>query len=157
MFRNVTQGRCFFGQMNYYIGKRAASEGRASLYPTVDFCQFPEAICASEFSHQLRWVAGMFYWIQEVQSYDKRGWNYMEQLRGMSLNTTLNGDIDGAFVIQLDCILKTGNVNCDVGDNSTDLLVEIMSTVMTFNLPTMSPTVTQPTDPPVPLPTTVSQ
>lgn len=40
VFRNVTRGRCIFGQLNYYIGKRAATEGRPSLYPNVDFCKF---------------------------------------------------------------------------------------------------------------------
>ena len=44
MFRNVTQGRCFYGQLNYHIGSRAASEGRPSLYPRIDFCSFPEAV-----------------------------------------------------------------------------------------------------------------
>lgn len=152
MFRNVTRGRCLFGQMNYYIGKRAASEGRASLYPTVDFCRFPEAICASEYSHQLRWVSGMFHWIQEVQSFE----SYLDQIHDLSLNETLGGEIDGTLAMQVDCILKTGKVNCDVAANTTDLLREILSALMTFNHPTMSPTATQPTLPPEPLPTTVS-
>ena len=51
MFRNVTQGRCFYGQLNYHIGSRAASEGRPSLYPHIDFCSFPEAV--SSFNERL--------------------------------------------------------------------------------------------------------
>lgn len=153
MFRNVTRGRCFFGQMNYYLGKRAASEGRASLFPSVDFCQFPEAICASESSHLLRWISGMFYWIQEVQTFDKRGWSYLDQIRDISLNDTL-GDFDGVLPMQVDCILKTGNITCDIGSNTTNLVSDILSAIMSFDLPTTSPTATQPTLPPRPLPTT---
>ena len=39
VLRGVTRGRCFFGQLNYHIGARAAREGRPSLYPIVDFCE----------------------------------------------------------------------------------------------------------------------
>ena len=41
VLRQVTRGRCFFGQLNYFIGKRAATECRPSLYPDIDFCKFP--------------------------------------------------------------------------------------------------------------------
>lgn len=154
VFRNVTRGRCVFGQMNYYIGKRAADEGRASLYPTIDFCQFPETICASEFSHQLRWVSGMFHWVQEVQTFQSRGWSYMDELREITLNETMTGNINRTLSAQVDCILTTGKVDCDAAHDRTDLLGEILSAISSFGLPTMSPTVTPPTDPPVPLPTT---
>jgi hypothetical protein len=48
--------------LNYFLGARAAVEGRSSRYPTVDFCKDPEAICASEEHQELKWVAGLFYW-----------------------------------------------------------------------------------------------
>lgn len=41
VLRDVTRGRCFFGQLNYHIGKRAAMECRPSMYPEIDFCNFP--------------------------------------------------------------------------------------------------------------------
>eukprot|EP00804_Cyclotella_cryptica_P010088 CCRYP_018038-RD/>CCRYP_018038-RD protein AED:0.19 eAED:0.19 QI:308/1/1/1/0.81/0.70/17/2275/1193 len=154
VFRNVTRGRCFFGQLNYHIGKRAAIEGRPSLYPSVDFCEFPEAVCASEFSHELRWVAGMFHWIHVVQSYDQRGWSYMEKIRNISAIVAINGTIDSSLAMQVDCILKTGKVKCDVAMDTTDIFGEVLSAVANFNLPTASPTVTQPTLPPVDFPTT---
>ncbi|KAL7522748.1 hypothetical protein ACHAWX_007432 [Stephanocyclus meneghinianus] len=153
VFRNVTRGRCIFGQLNYYIGKRAATEGRPSLYPNVDFCKFPEAVCASEFSHELRWVAGMFHWIEEVQSYDQSGWTYMDQIRNVSANVAINGTLESSLAMQVDCILKTGKVKCDVAEDTTELFVEILSAVANFNLPTASPTVTQPTLTPVDTPT----
>lgn len=51
-----------FGKLNYFLGARAAVEGRTSRYPTIDFCKDPEAICDSEEHQELKWVAGLFYW-----------------------------------------------------------------------------------------------
>lgn len=51
-----------FGKLNYFLGARAAAEGRPSRYPDIDFCLDPEAICASEEHQELKWVAGLFYW-----------------------------------------------------------------------------------------------
>ena len=47
-----------FGKLNYYLGKRAADEGRESRYPSIDFCKDPEVICASAEYKELKWVAG---------------------------------------------------------------------------------------------------
>jgi hypothetical protein len=71
---------CNFGKLNYYLGARAAKEGRESKYPSVDFCKDPEVICSSSEYKELKWVAGMFYWMESVQSYNEGGWNYMDEL-----------------------------------------------------------------------------
>jgi len=76
-----TTGVCNFGKLNFYLGKRAATEGRASLYPNVDFCKRPDSICASTEHPELKWVAGLFYWMESVQSYNTGGWNYMDELK----------------------------------------------------------------------------
>jgi hypothetical protein len=52
----TVQGICSFGKLNYYLGKRAADEGRASRYPEVDFCRDPGAVCASEEHAELKWI-----------------------------------------------------------------------------------------------------
>merc|ERR1711935_483971 len=75
-----TTGICNFGKLNYYLGARAEKEGRSSRYPTVDFCKDPGVICSSEEHKELKWIAGMFYWIESLQSYDERGWNYIDEL-----------------------------------------------------------------------------
>ena len=59
-----TTGVCNFGKLNYYLGAHAASEGREARYPDVDFCEQPDAICASDEHKELKWIAGYFYWTE---------------------------------------------------------------------------------------------
>jgi len=75
-----TTGVCNFGKLNYYMGARAAREGRNASYPDVDFCQNPEKICSGG-PPELKWVAGFFYWLNAVQKYEKNGWNYLAKLK----------------------------------------------------------------------------
>jgi len=94
-----TTGVCNFGKLNFYMGKRAALEGRASIYPEVDFCRNPGAICEPGGPPELKWVAGFFYWLNSVQPYSSGGWKYQAELKkwvdgGMNLQDT--GFINGA-------------------------------------------------------------
>jgi len=75
-----TTGVCNFGKLNYYLGARAAKEGRYSKYWSVDFCRDPEQICSSSEYKELKWISGMFYWMESVQSYDRGGWRYTVEL-----------------------------------------------------------------------------
>jgi len=74
-----TTGVCNFGKMNYFAGKGAADRGRNALFPEIDFCQNPEAVCSTEYP-ELRWIAGFFYWLNDVQIYDVRDGNYLKTL-----------------------------------------------------------------------------
>jgi hypothetical protein len=67
--REVLQvrGVCNYGKLNYWLGARAAAEKRNSLYPDIDFCKNPGAICSDRRAPELRWVTGMFHWVQTVQ------------------------------------------------------------------------------------------
>ena len=56
----LTRGSCNIGKLNYYLGARAAREGRQSLYPDIDFCTDPEATCQSSVTEELRWTTAMF-------------------------------------------------------------------------------------------------
>jgi len=76
-----TTGVCNFGKLNYFLGKRAAEEGRGAVYPTIDFCKNPGAICDVSGPPELKWVAGLFYWMNAVQPYSAGGWNYKAELR----------------------------------------------------------------------------
>eukprot|EP00442_Polarella_glacialis_P058778 CAMPEP_0115087510 /NCGR_PEP_ID=MMETSP0227-20121206/23346_1 /TAXON_ID=89957 /ORGANISM="Polarella glacialis, Strain CCMP 1383" /LENGTH=604 /DNA_ID=CAMNT_0002477417 /DNA_START=83 /DNA_END=1898 /DNA_ORIENTATION=- len=94
-----TTGTCNFGKLNYYMGKRAAREGRVAMYPEIDFCRNPGAICDADSPQELKWVAGFFYWLNAVQPYSSGGWTYLEELKawvdgGMRLTDT--SFIDGA-------------------------------------------------------------
>ena len=75
-----TTGVCNFGKLNYYLGTRAAEEGRDSRYPSINFCETPDAICSSKEYPELKWIAGLFYWVESLQTYNVDGWNYLDEL-----------------------------------------------------------------------------
>eukprot|EP00485_Elphidium_margaritaceum_P006056 CAMPEP_0202699996 /NCGR_PEP_ID=MMETSP1385-20130828/13207_1 /ASSEMBLY_ACC=CAM_ASM_000861 /TAXON_ID=933848 /ORGANISM="Elphidium margaritaceum" /LENGTH=885 /DNA_ID=CAMNT_0049357093 /DNA_START=101 /DNA_END=2758 /DNA_ORIENTATION=+ len=87
-----TTGVCNIGKLNYYLGAKAFARTGEAAYPEVDFCKRPDYICSEEYP-ALKWIAGFFYWVQSVQSYDVGGWNYMTNLKewvdsGMDLSDT---------------------------------------------------------------------
>lgn len=41
----------------------------------------PEVICATTEFKELKWIAGEFYWIESVQSYNEGGWDYTTELK----------------------------------------------------------------------------
>lgn len=76
----LTRNTCNIGKLNYFLGARAAREGRTSLYPNIDFCDDPESICASEVTADLRWTSAFFEWSERVQRYNNAGWVYEDEL-----------------------------------------------------------------------------
>jgi hypothetical protein len=66
-----TTGRCNFGKLNKKIG---AGAGNQALYPELNFCRNPQSIC--EGPSELKWIAGIFYWISDPQIYDRDGFNF---------------------------------------------------------------------------------
>lgn len=67
-------------QYSYFLGKRAADEGRVARYPTIDFCKDPGAICNRSEHPELKWLGGMFYWVTSLQPYEN-GWSYVDNLK----------------------------------------------------------------------------
>merc|ERR1712166_772829 len=51
-----TTGVCNFGKLNWFLGKRGKDDGREVLYPTIDFCKDPEAICKPDSPPALKWI-----------------------------------------------------------------------------------------------------
>lgn len=101
-----------FGKLNYYLGKRAADEGRQTPYAEIDFCKNPEAICSSTKFTELPWIAGMLYWMESVQKYDG-GWNYMDKLHEF----VDGGFQDRAFIDAVSGIVNRGCHNPVSQDN----------------------------------------
>jgi len=114
-----TTGVCNFGKLNYYMGKRGANEGREVLYPDLDFCKNPEAICDDAAPPALKWIAGFFYWLNSVQSYvDDDGWKYMTKLREW---TAAGMDVtDRSYIDAASGIVNRGCYNPPCGGNVLD-------------------------------------
>jgi hypothetical protein len=114
-----TTGVCNFGKLNYYMGKRGKDEGRDVLYPTIDFCKNPEAICEPSSPPALKWIAGFFYWLNSVQSYvDKDGWVYMDKLTNWTdagMNTA-----DTSYINACSGIVNRGCYNPPCGGNAME-------------------------------------
>jgi hypothetical protein len=70
-----TTGRCNFGKLNKMLG---AAAGGNALYPQINFCQNPQAIC--EGPDELKWVAGIFFWVSDLQKYDNNGFSYKDDV-----------------------------------------------------------------------------
>ena len=96
----LTRNVCNIGKANYYLGKRAAVDGRSALYPNVDLCKFPEATCSSEFSEEMRWTIAMFEWAERIQTYNNK-WSYEEQL----IDFVDTGMTDDSFIMSVGRIL----------------------------------------------------
>lgn len=111
-----TTGVCNFGKLNYYLGKRAFDENRPSRYPTIDFCKDPEAICANEEFKELKWIAGMFYWVESLQTYDSDGWNYMTKLHEF----VDGGMTDMSFIDAVSGVVNRGCHNPPCGTGPLD-------------------------------------
>lgn len=76
------RGTCLYGKLNYHLGKNKADrEGpENALFPDVNFCEDPGQICAGANSVPLRWISGMYHWMENVQKYNKGGFNYQDEL-----------------------------------------------------------------------------
>ena len=82
----------------------------------------------------------MFYWTKNVQSFSKDGWNYRDKIQELSKGITETGEYNRTLIMSIDCILKTGSVDCDSAEDMTDQLNDVLSTITSFKLPTVSPT-----------------
>ncbi|GBG27222.1 Hypothetical Protein FCC1311_034442 [Hondaea fermentalgiana] len=108
-----TTGVCNFGKLNYYLGARAAAEGRAAPYADVNFCQDPEAICSSTQYPELKWTAGFWYWMESVESWSSSDFVYLDALR-----VYVDGGMSGtAFIDAVSGIVNRGcpALSCPAG------------------------------------------
>jgi predicted chitinase len=110
-----TTGVCNFGKLNFFMGKRAADEGREAIYPDSDFCKTPWSICDPEGPPELKWVAGFFYWLNAVQPYSSKGWVYADHLKAWVDGGRSRAD--NAFIDGASGIVNRGchDANCGTG------------------------------------------
>lgn len=104
-----TTGRCNFGMLNHYLGAGHLDPSQHArpaniLYPDVNFCRDPESICASTSHPELKWVAGLFYWMSSVQTYEREGFRYTERLRAF----VDGGMTDDSFIDGVSGIVNRG-------------------------------------------------
>lgn len=66
--------------------------------------QNPEVICSSPKYAELKWIAGLFYWMESVQSYNVRGWNYLKRLHAF----VDGGYSDPSFIDSVSGIVNRG-------------------------------------------------
>jgi len=156
-----TTGVCNFGKMNYFLGKKAADDGRDARYPTIDFCKDPGAICANQEYQELKWIAGLFYWVQSLQVYND-GWSYMNNLKAF----VSGGMKDMSFIDAVSGVVNRGCHNPPCGTGALDgayerkeNFIKVLEVLFDESgeprkiMPTSTPTRFPTTRSPTPLPT----
>jgi hypothetical protein len=108
---------------SYFLGKRAADEGRVARYADIDFCKDPGAICSRSEHPELKWIAGMFYWISSLQPYDN-GWNYLDELKLF----VDHGMKDDAFIDAVSGIVNRGKSERNVSSFLPPLSFQLQET-----------------------------
>eukprot|EP00571_Detonula_confervacea_P012972 CAMPEP_0172305388 /NCGR_PEP_ID=MMETSP1058-20130122/6691_1 /TAXON_ID=83371 /ORGANISM="Detonula confervacea, Strain CCMP 353" /LENGTH=1217 /DNA_ID=CAMNT_0013016979 /DNA_START=73 /DNA_END=3723 /DNA_ORIENTATION=+ len=101
----LTRGSCNYGKLNFHIGAQAAADNRPAIYPNIDFCTQPDAVCTDD-SMEMRYVVGMFEWIDKVQDYwdSTVGYSYKDEL----YKFVDNGMVDDMFISQVSHIVARG-------------------------------------------------
>lgn len=86
-----TSGRCGIGKLNKVL--------RAIKYfkDDIDLCINPELICQDS---NLRWISGLYYWVKDVQTYNRNNWNYINELEKFT-NSLLNTQDKMKFIDRL--------------------------------------------------------
>lgn len=136
-----TTGRLNFGKLNHFIGRSHVDRDNVGqvvagtlvkqapenpLYPDLDLCSNPELVCSTQEHKEIKWIAGIFFWMNEVQGYNNVGgpyasWNYHEQLKAY-----VDGGLTGSkFIDDVSGIVNRGcpDVSCPVS-GSVDGLVK---------------------------------
>lgn len=119
-----TTGRLNFGKLNHFIGRSHVAADKVGrvidgtvvkaapsnpLYADLDLCSNPQLICSTQEHKEIKWIAGLFFWMNEVQGYDNTGgpyasWNYHEQLKAY-----VDGGLKGSkFIDDVSGIVNRG-------------------------------------------------
>lgn len=116
-----TTGRLNFGKLNHFLGRSHVDPAYAGqvvdgiavtpapaepLYADMDLCSNPQLICSSTDHGEIKWIAGLFFWMNEVQGYNDPAfnWDYYAQLKAY-VDGGLKGD---AFINAVSGIVNRG-------------------------------------------------
>ena len=112
----MTKTTCGLGRINYYMGKRAYNDNRPSRYPNINFCTFPSIICGVTNAQwnggvypELRYVVALFHWIDRIESYNSKDWNYLDALKSY-VDGGMKVDDGNKFIDTVSSVLTRG---CD--------------------------------------------
>lgn len=129
-----TTGRQNFGTLNHYLGRSHVDPETIGktidgvtveappanpLYAELDFCSNPGLICSSEKSKEIKWIAGLFYWVTSVQAYSNEGGPYADWDYHNELKKYVEGGLKGSqFIDDVSGIVNRGcpNLTCSTGD-----------------------------------------
>lgn len=155
----LTKGTCTLGKLDTYLGQGAAERGGIYVYPDINFCTNPEAICNHPRSNELRWVLGLLEWTDRVQSYvdSTSGFTYANQLKeftnnGMqgtefieSVNNIVMWNCHDALCADMWPISEeTSKSNENRIEHFRQIAFEVLNLPHTYH-PTISPTTSPPT------------
>ncbi|GEM76587.1 Ig-like domain-containing protein [Vibrio sagamiensis] len=129
-----TTGRQNFGTLNHYLGRSHVDPDTIGktidgvmveappvnpLYADLDFCSNPGLICSSEENKEIKWIAGLFYWVTSVQAYNNidgpySDWNYHAELK----KYVDSGMTGSQFIDDVSGIVNRGcpDLTCSTGD-----------------------------------------
>ncbi len=115
-----TTGRGNFGRLNHYLGRTHLDKSDVSLmqtypapvqplYGDLDLCSNPQFVCTSSKHPELKWVAGLFYWMSSVQEYSDisgtyNGWTYIDELKQF----VDDGMVSNSFIDAVSGIVNRG-------------------------------------------------
>ena len=127
-----TTGRLNFGKLNHFLGRSHVDPSVANqtvngtlvkkapdnpLYADLDLCSNPELVCSTQEHKEIKWIAGLFFWMNEVQGYNDVGgtyanWNYHNELKAY-----VDGGLTGTqFIDDVSGIVNRGcpDTSCPV-------------------------------------------
>ena len=100
-----TTGRVNFGRLNHFVGRSHVDKSLIGkdvnwagtvvnikapptnpLYADMDLCSNPELVCSSTKNKEIKWIAGLFFWMNSVQEFNEtsgkyKDWNYIIELK----------------------------------------------------------------------------
>ena len=106
--------------LNQLRGRSHSSRLAPSGWMRSRGCCTPDAICASTAHPELKWIAGLFYWAESVQTYSKGGWDYQSELKAFVSGGMQRPGTDAGFIHAVSGIVNRGCHSPPCGTGALD-------------------------------------